>query len=66
MVLSPWLYNVYTMPDNSSCRHERMEGFSYDLDMKTRKQNRKKTNERKKSDLNGLSNGYKRAWLLVG
>ena len=36
------------MPDNSSCRHERMEGFSYDLDMKTRKQNRKKqTNEKR-------------------
>ena len=48
MVLSPWLYNVYTMPDNFSCRHERIEGFSYDLDMKTRKQNRKKqTNEKR-------------------
>ena len=36
------------MPDNSSCRHERIEGFSYDLDMKTRKQNRKKqTNEKR-------------------
>ena len=35
-------YIMYTMPDNFSCRHERIEGFSYDLDMKTRKQNRKK------------------------
>ena len=36
------------MPDNFSCRHERIEGFSYDLDMKTRKQNRKKqTNEKR-------------------
>ena len=32
--------------------------------MKTREQNRK--NEPKYSDLIGLSNGYKRAWLLVG
>ena len=68
-----------------------IERFSYDLEMKTREQNRNRwsfftfiynrsskwiilyilhiktetTNERKYSDLIGLSNGYKRAWLLV-
>ena len=41
-----------------------IERFLYDLEMKTREQNR--TNERKKSDLIGFSNGYKRALLLVG
>ena len=38
--------------------------FSHDLEMKTREQ--ETTNERKYSDLIGLSNGYKRTWLLVG
>ena len=42
-----------------------IERFSYDLETKTRQQNRNK-NERKQSDLTVLSNGYKRAWLLVG
>ena len=42
-----------------------IERFSYDLETKTREQNRNK-NERKQSDLIVLSNGYKRAWLLVG
>ena len=40
-------YIMYTMPDNVSCRHERIEGFSYDLDMKTRKQNRKNKRTKK-------------------
>ena len=42
-----------------------LERFSYDLEIKTREQNRhnKRTDE---SDLIGLSNGYKSAWLLVG
>ena len=38
--------------------------FSYDLEMKTREQ--KRNNKRKYSNLIGLSNGYKRTWLLVG
>ena len=39
--------------------------FSYDLGMKTREQNR--NNKRTEiQHLTGLSNGYKRAWLLVG
>ena len=42
-----------------------LERFSYDLEMKTREQTETK-NEWKQSDLIGLSNGYKRAWLLVG
>ena len=42
-----------------------LERSSYDLEMKTREQDRT-TNERKYSDVIGLSNGYKRAWLLVG
>ena len=37
----------------------------YDLEIKTRKQNRNnKLTE--KSDLIGLSNGYKRAWFFIG
>ena len=39
--------------------------FSYDLEMK-RANKRETTNERKYSNLIGLSNGYKRTWLLVG
>ena len=45
--------------------HVWLERFSFDLEMKTREQIETK-NERKWSDLIGLSNGYKRAWLLVG
>jgi len=40
-----------------------IERFSYDLEMKTREQNRKNGNQ---GDMIGLSNGDKRAWLLVG
>ena len=42
-----------------------IQRFSFDLEMKTREQLETK-NERRWSDLIGLSNGYKRAWLLVG
>ena len=48
-----------------SVHGKKVERFSYDLETKTREQNRNK-NERKQSDLIVLSNGYKRAWLLVG
>ena len=47
------------------CRDLKLERSSYDLEMKTREQDRT-TNERKYSDVIGLSTGYKRAWLLVG
>ena len=50
------------MQDKNTCMV--FERFSYDLEMKTREKT--ETNERKQSDLIGLSNGYKRAWLLVG
>ena len=45
-----------------------IERFSYDLEMKLNENARTKqtTNEWKWSDLIGLSNGYKSAWLLVG
>ena len=44
-----------------------VEQFSYDLEMKTREQNRNnKRTEIERFDLIGLSNGYKRARLLVG
>ena len=42
-----------------------VRAISYDLEMKTREQNRN-NKQRKYSDLIGLSNGYKRAWVLVG
>ena len=41
------------------CRDLKLERSSYDLEMKTREQDRT-TNERKYSDVIGLSNGYKR------
>ena len=42
-----------------------LERFSYDLEMKTPEQNRNnKRTEIERFDF--LSNGYKRAWLLVG
>ena len=47
------------------CKDLELERFSYDLELKTREQDRT-TNERRYSDVIGLSNGYKRAWLLVG
>ena len=43
----------------------KMVRFSYDLEMKMREQNR----NNKQTEIEhviGLSNGYKRAWLLVG
>ena len=40
--------------------------FSYDVEMKTREQNRNNKRMEIESDLIGLSTGYKRAWLLVG
>ena len=39
--------------------------LSYDLEMKTRNQKRNNKRTGKQSDLIGLSNGQKRAWLLV-
>ena len=54
-----WCHVIYLM------QNYLIERFSYDLEMKTREQNR--SNKRTEmSDLIGLSNGYKRAWLLIG
>ena len=77
-IMNRYISKSYTRSKNTICIYRAgaavvststsvlIERFSFDLEMKTREQNRNNKQQRKKSDLIGLSNGYKREWLLVG
>ena len=50
-------FHFWPVSSSSQCCLPHLERFSYDLEMKTREQNRNK-NERKHSDLIGLAKGH--------